>query len=99
MAAPTPAPSPGVHAAATDGSASTGTSGSGTTPSEMTAALDPVVEYESDADFHLAGDEEGLGYCSVCPLSKSNAYVAPFSVLLLAIMFMSRRFHIHYVPS
>jgi hypothetical protein len=65
----------------------------------MTAALDPVVEYESDADFHLAGDEEGLGYCSVCPLSKSNAYVAPFSVLLLAIMFMSRRFHIHYVPS
>jgi hypothetical protein len=45
----------------------------------MTAALDLVVEYESDDIFHWAGDEEGLGYCDVCPLSKSNAYVAPYS--------------------
>jgi hypothetical protein len=78
-AAPTPAPSPGGHAAATDGSTSTSTSGSGTASSRMTAALDPVVEYESDDDFCWAGDEEGLGSCGVCPLSKSNAYVAPYS--------------------
>jgi hypothetical protein len=78
-AAPTPAPSPGGGAAATDGSASTGTSGSGTAPFGMTTALDPVVEYESDDNFCWAGDQEGLGYCGVCPSSKSNAYVAHYS--------------------
>ncbi len=78
-AAPTPAPSPGGRAAATDGSASTGTSGSGTAPSGMTAALDFVVEYESDGNFCWAGDEKGLDYCSVCPSSKSNASIAPYS--------------------
>jgi hypothetical protein len=45
----------------------------------MTAALDPVVEYEFNDNFCWAGDEEGLGYCGVCPSSKSNAYVAPYS--------------------
>ncbi len=78
-AAPTPAPSPGGGAAATDGSTSTGSSGSGIAPSGMTAALDTVVEYDSDEGFCWAGDEEGFGYGGVCPSAKSNASVAPYS--------------------
>jgi hypothetical protein len=50
-AAPTHAPCPGGRAAATDGSTSTGSSGSSIAPSGMTAALDTVVEYDSDEDF------------------------------------------------
>ncbi len=45
----------------------------------QTAALDAVVEYDSDEDFCWAGDEEGLGYCGVCPPAKSNASVAHYS--------------------
>ena len=44
----------------------------------MTAALDPVEEYESDEDFHWAVDEEGVGYCSACLSPKSNGSVAPY---------------------
>ncbi len=82
-AAPTPAPSPGGRAAATDSFSSTGSSSSGTTPSGMTTALDAVVEYDSDEDYCWAGDEEGLGYCGVCPSAKSNASVARYSSSLL----------------
>ncbi len=57
---------------------STGSSGSGTAPSGMTAALDPVEEYESDEDFCWAGDEEGVGYCGACTSPKSNGPVAPY---------------------
>ncbi len=64
---------------ATDGSTSTGSSGSGVAPSGMTAALDTVVEYDSDEDFCWDGDEEGFGYGDVCPSTKSNASVAPYS--------------------
>ncbi len=45
----------------------------------MTVVLDAVVEYDSDEDFCWAGDEEGLGYCGVCPSAKSNASVAHYS--------------------
>ncbi len=79
LAALTPAPSPGGRAAATDGSTSTGSSGSGSAPSGMTAGLDTVVEYDSDEDFCWARDEEGFGYGGVCPSTKSNASVAPYS--------------------
>jgi hypothetical protein len=44
----------------------------------MTAALDPVEEYESDEDFRWAVDEEGVGYCSARPSPKSNGSVAPY---------------------
>jgi hypothetical protein len=77
-AAPTPAPSPGGRAAVVDGLASTGSSGSGTALSGMTAALDPVQEYESDEDFCWAGDKEGVGYCGARPSPKSNGSVAPY---------------------
>jgi hypothetical protein len=52
-AAPTPAPSPGGRAAATDGFTSIVSSSSGIAPCGMTAALDTVVEYDSDEDFLL----------------------------------------------
>ncbi len=42
-------------------------------------ALDTVVEYDSDKDFCWAGDEEDFGYGGVCPSTKSNASVAPYS--------------------
>jgi hypothetical protein len=45
----------------------------------QTAALDAIVEYDSDEDFCWAGDEEGLGYWGVCPSTKSNASVAHYS--------------------
>jgi hypothetical protein len=79
LAAPTPAPSPEDHAEENDGSSSTGSSSSGTAPSGMTPVLDAVVEYDSDEDFCWAGDEEGLGYCGVCPSAKSNASIARYS--------------------
>ncbi len=75
-----PAPSPGGRVGATDSLTSTGSSGPGTVPSGMAVALDAVVEYDSDDDFCWAGDEEGLGYCGVCPPAKSHASVAPYSI-------------------
>jgi hypothetical protein len=72
-AAPTSAPSPGGRAAVTDGSTSTGSSGSSIAP------LDTVVEYDSDEDFCWVGDEEGFEYGSVCPSAKSNTSVALYS--------------------
>ncbi len=77
-AALTPAPSPGRCAVVADGLASTGSSGSGTAPSGMTTALNPVEEYEYDEDFCWAGDEDDVGYCSACPSPKSNGSVAPY---------------------
>ncbi len=76
-AAPTPAPSPGGRVGVADGLASTGSSGSGTAPSGMTAVLDSVEEYESDENFCWAGDKEGVGYCGACPSPKSNGSNAP----------------------
>ncbi len=65
--------------AATDSSTSTSSSGSGTAPSGMAAAVDAVMEYDSDDDFCWAGDEAGLSHCGVSPSAKFNASFAPYS--------------------
>jgi hypothetical protein len=74
-AAPTPAPSPGGHAALTTGPPN-GSTGSSSAPSGLMALLakkyDALVEeYESEKDFHWAGDEDVLAYDSP-PASSCN---------------------------
>jgi hypothetical protein len=79
---PVPAPTPGGRAVVADASSVSGSSGSSTAPSSLTAAVahapSSAGNYESDDDFHWEGDNLEVEYDAP---PKVNMHVAPYSPL------------------
>ncbi len=80
LPSPAPTPTPSGHAAATDASSATGSLGSSSAPSGLTAAVAPAVHppgnFDLDDKYHWEGDNVGVEYP---PPSNVNTRIVPYS--------------------